>query len=82
MLFTLLKNCDVYAPKHLGHQDILIIGDRIAKIAPRIDICSGVFQVEIIDVDGQKVAPGFIDPHVHMFPKSCYPVLSVQELPP
>jgi beta-aspartyl-dipeptidase (metallo-type) len=66
MLFTLLKNCDVYTPEHIGHNDILIIGDRIARIAPRIDICSGVFQVEFIDVEGRKVVPGFIDPHVHM----------------
>ena len=66
MQFTLLKNCDVYAPRQLGHQDILIIGDRIARIAPRIDICTGIFSVEVIDVDGRKVVPGFIDPHVHM----------------
>ncbi|MDU4960357.1 MAG: beta-aspartyl-peptidase [Sporomusaceae bacterium] len=66
MLFTVLKNCDVYAPQHLGHQDILIIGDKIAKIAPRLDLCTAVFPVEVIDVDGGKVVPGFIDPHVHM----------------
>lgn len=66
MLFTLLKNGDVYAPERLGHNDILIIGDKIARIAPQIDICTGVFPVEIIDLAGKKVAPGFIDPHVHM----------------
>lgn len=66
MLFTLLKNCDVYAPQHLGYNDILIIGDKIARIEPKIDVCTGVFQVEIIDAGGRKAVPGFIDPHVHM----------------
>lgn len=28
----LIKNIDVYAPEHLGKKDVLIIGDKIAKI--------------------------------------------------
>lgn len=66
MQLTLLKNCDVYAPQHLGYQDILLVGDRIGKIAPHIAIDTVPFSVEVIDVDGKKVVPGFIDPHVHM----------------
>lgn len=66
MRLTLLKNCDVYAPEHRGYQDILIVGDRIGKISPHIDIGTTVFAVEVIDLDGKRIAPGFIDPHVHM----------------
>lgn len=66
MLFTLLKNCDVYAPEHLGHNDILMLGGKIARIAPGIETGAGACPVEVIDVEGRKVAPGFIDPHVHM----------------
>ena len=28
----LIKNINVYAPEHLGSKDVLIIGDKIAKI--------------------------------------------------
>lgn len=66
MRVVLLKNCNVYSPEHLGHQDILIINGKIAKIAKNIDVGTAAFDTEVLDVAGKIVAPGFIDPHVHM----------------
>ena len=40
--------------------DVLIEGDTIAKIAPRIDA-----EAQVIDVTGDIVIPGFIDSHRH-----------------
>ena len=40
--------------------DVLIEGDKIAKIAPRIDA-----EAQVIDVTGDIVIPGFIDSHRH-----------------
>ncbi len=41
--------------------DVAIAGDRIARIAHRIDAPA----VRVIEVDGQVIAPGFIDLHTH-----------------
>lgn len=62
--FKLLKNAHVLAPEDLGVQDVLVAGDRIARIAPAID--GEAFEAQVIDVDGSYVSPGFIDAHVHM----------------
>jgi 5-methylthioadenosine/S-adenosylhomocysteine deaminase len=40
--------------------DVLIEGDRIARIAPRIDA-----DAQVIDVTGDIVIPGFVDSHRH-----------------
>ncbi|TMC38744.1 MAG: amidohydrolase, partial [Chloroflexi bacterium] len=40
--------------------DVLIEGDKIAKIAPRIEA-----EAQVIDVTGDIVIPGFIDSHRH-----------------
>ena len=60
---TLLKNGLIYdgttADPAIG--DILIDGDRIARIAPEIsDAVDAVY-----DLCGKSVAPGFIDVHSH-----------------
>lgn len=65
MRIILLKNCDIYAPESLGIQDVLVIDSKIAKIAAKIEL-GNALEYEIIDVNGKKLVPGFIDPHVHM----------------
>ena len=45
-----------------GTRDVLIDGDRIAAIEPRIE-CP---EAEVIAADGMVVAPGFVDIHVHL----------------
>ena len=64
-MLKLLKNADVYAPEHIGKRDILITADKIGYIKERIDIGSTV-EIDIIDVDGKILVPGFIDSHVHI----------------
>ena len=61
----LLKNFEVYSPDYLGKKDVLIAGSKIIAIEDRIDAPSGL-QVEVIDGNGQKLVPGFIDAHVHI----------------
>jgi len=65
-MLTLLKNARVYAPEPLGCQDILIVGGKIGKIAPRIDINQSFLALETVDLAGKLAVPGFIDPHVHL----------------
>jgi beta-aspartyl-dipeptidase (metallo-type) len=63
-MFTLIKNANVYAPEHLGMNDILLADDKIAIIDRKIDPVGIPF--ETIDAGGHAVTPGFIDQHVHL----------------
>lgn len=63
-MFTLIKNADVYAPAHLGQQDILLCNDKIVAMAEEIHFDFG--EVQLIDASGKKAVPGFIDQHVHI----------------
>jgi cytosine/adenosine deaminase-related metal-dependent hydrolase len=44
----------------LPEGDVLIEGDRIAQVAPRIDA-----DAEVVDANGRIVIPGFVDTHRH-----------------
>ena len=47
------------------HQDILIDGSKIVRIAPHIDESALAEDVNIISADGLCVLPGLIDAHTH-----------------
>lgn len=44
--------------------DVLIDGETIAAVGPRVDVPAGA---EVVDASGKYVFPGFIDPHVHIY---------------
>lgn len=64
-MFTLVKNANVYAPESLGIRDILIAAGKILKIENKMDI-TGIDDINIIDIQGQTLIPGFVDGHVHL----------------
>ncbi|GFR35182.1 beta-aspartyl-peptidase [Thermobrachium celere] len=63
-MIKIIKNVDIYMPQYIGKKDILIVADKILKVDKDI-VIDGV-EVEIIDGDGKKALPGFIDSHVHI----------------
>src|SRR5690349_21427238 len=67
-MLTLIVNGEVYSPAPLGAIDVLVVGDKIAKLG-RVDRAAvetiGV-EVEIVDASGCVITPGFIDPHEHL----------------
>ncbi len=46
-----------------GEMDVLIEGDRIERIAPKLEVGEGV---EVLDASGKWVLPGLVDVHVHL----------------
>ena len=64
-MLTLIRHAEVYAPEALGVRDVLVAGERIAGIAPRIEPPAGV-PVDVVDLEGRRVVPGLVDPHVHV----------------
>lgn len=65
-MFTLLKNGRVYAPNDLGIMDVLLVNDKVARLAKNIDGHALGNDVKIFDLTGMKIVPGFIDQHVHI----------------
>jgi beta-aspartyl-dipeptidase (metallo-type) len=61
---SILRNADVYAPRHVGRRDLVVGGGVILAIEDRI---SGVgVAADEIDLAGARVVPGLIDAHVHL----------------
>lgn len=68
MTLVLIRNADLYAPKPLGTQHLLIGGGRILWIGQQaFDLPVPLRSISrIIDAGGRRVIPGLIDGHVHV----------------
>lgn len=65
-MFLLIENAEVYAPRHLGKQDILIAGEKIAWMGRNFPGRDTLPNLKTIDGTGSLVVPGFVDNHVHI----------------
>ncbi len=65
-MLKLIKNAEVYTPQPIGRQDILIADEKIVRVAPEITGYDKLPDVEVLDAGGKRLAPGFIDLHVHV----------------
>ncbi len=61
----LLKGGSLYGPDEMGVNDILVVDERIARIAPDIPAKTNLESLEVVDLNGKRVTPGFIDHHTH-----------------
>ena len=55
-MIKLIKNADVYAPKHIGMKDLLIAGEKIFAMEDHLDP-SGIPGLEVLDLEGRKLLP-------------------------
>ena len=62
-MIKLIQNIDIYAPEHLGKKDVLIIHDKIVKIADAGSLSIPSYFPESEQIDGTNLilTPGFID---------------------
>jgi dihydroorotase len=58
----LISNARLINEGEIREVDVLVEGQRIAKIANRVEATAGV---EVIDADGRYLMPGMIDDQVH-----------------
>ncbi|MBY6189713.1 beta-aspartyl-peptidase [Microbulbifer agarilyticus] len=61
---TLIKNAEVFAPRSIGRCDVLVAGDRVAKIDQHLSLPENIGQV--VDADGAWLMPGLVDSLVHI----------------
>lgn len=84
-MIKLIQNIDIYAPEHLGKKDVLIIHDKIIKIADAGSLSIPSYFPESEQIDGTNLilTPGFIDCHVHVLEEAARAVLPIvhQRLP-
>jgi len=67
-MLTLIQNGEVYAPEPLGRRSILLTDGKIGKVGSidRKAMEAVGVESQVIDASGCIVAPGLIDPHVHL----------------
>ncbi len=65
-MFELITNAEVYAPRSLGIQNLLICVGKIVYLGERVPQFDDSLSVQITDLDGARLIPGFIDAHAHI----------------
>ena len=64
-MLDLLLNADVFAPAHLGRRNLVVGGGTILYIGDARPELGGL-EVQVTDLNGLRVMPGFIDGHAHL----------------
>jgi beta-aspartyl-dipeptidase (metallo-type) len=62
-MLTLITNAYVYAPRPLGHCQVLVAGSKIAALNARVEL-SGE-NIQVVDANGAWLMPGFVDALTH-----------------
>ncbi len=62
----LLRNAHVYAPQAMGVRHLLLGGGKIVWMGERDPELPAALNVDVLDLAGARLIPGFIDAHVHV----------------
>jgi beta-aspartyl-dipeptidase (metallo-type) len=65
-MLSLLLNANLHAPAPRGIQHLLLAGERIVWIGSTPPDLGAGLNVTTIDLEGRRLIPGLIDPHVHI----------------
>ena len=66
VMLQLLSNADVYCPSHVGLRHLLIGAGRVLWIGEELPSVDPAVLSIRHDVEGRRLIPGLIDPHVHI----------------
>lgn len=61
----LLKGGEVFAPEHLGAQELLLSPEKILLMKPSLPAFSE-YEIQTLDCEGCFLCPAFIDQHMHI----------------
>ena len=64
--FKLLQGATLFGPSEMGPGDVLIAGEKIAEVSPDLGPFASLPGIEVVDLKGRVLTPGFVDPHVHI----------------
>ena len=62
----LLRNADVFAPEAIGLRHLLVGGGKVLWMGEAEPAFADALGIEVIDLQGARLIPGFIDGHVHV----------------
>ena len=65
-MFELITNATVFAPEPLGIRQVLVCAGKIAYLGEQLPQLDEVLEVNVTDLDGARLIPGFIDAHTHL----------------
>ena len=65
-MFELITNANVFAPRALGMQQVLVCAGKVVYIGNEIPQLDESLDVKVTDLDGARLVPGFIDAHTHL----------------
>jgi beta-aspartyl-dipeptidase (metallo-type) len=65
-MFELISNATVFAPASLGIRHLLVCAGKIVYIGEHKPQLDEVLEVNVTDLDGARLVPGFIDAHTHL----------------
>jgi len=65
-MFELIINAEVYAPQSLGIQNLLVCAGKIVYLGEQVPQLDDSLSVQVTDLDGARLIPGFIDAHAHI----------------
>jgi len=65
-MFELITNANVYAPQSLGIQNLLVCAGKIVYLGNEVPHLDDNLTVQVTDLNGLRLVPGFIDAHAHI----------------
>ena len=65
-MLKLITNANLFAPEAMGICHVLVAAEKIIYIGSHLPVVDAAVDVEVTDLEGATLVPGFIDGHAHI----------------